>query len=62
MLEQKDNIVEIKVDAALIQQLVAIITPMGLSPEALIQRLYEWISNPETRNEAVAWILNSKEE
>lgn len=62
MLEQKDSIVEIEVDTALLQHVKEIITPMGLSPEALIQRLYEWISNPETRNEAVAWILKSKEE
>ena len=52
--------VEIEVEENLLRQLREVITPMGLTPEILVQRFFEWVADPETREEAVAWILDKK--
>ena len=38
------------------------ITPMGLTPEMLVRQFFEWCVNPETRDEAAAWLPKCKEE
>lgn len=60
---REDNLetVTIEVDAELLAQLNAIIEPMGLTPEMLIVRFFEWCVAPETRDEAMAWLLKHKE-
>ena len=60
----KDNMVTIsvEVDSELLEQLNAIIAPMGLTPEILFARFLEWCVAPETRDEAMAWLLKCKEE
>lgn len=62
MSEDNMEIVEIQVDSELLEQLTEIISPMGLTPEMLIRMFFEWCVNPETRDEAVAWLLKWKEE
>ena len=59
-----DNLVTIsvEVDSELLEQLNAIIAPMGLTPEMLFARFLEWCVAPETRGEAMAWLLKCKEE
>ena len=59
-----DNMVTIsvEVDSELLEQLNAIIAPMGLTPEMLFVRFLEWCVAPETRDEAMAWLLKCREE
>lgn len=56
------EIIEIKVDSELLEQLEEVITPMGLTLEMLIQMFFEWCVNPETKDEAIAWLQKRKEE
>ena len=51
------EIIEVEIDADLLEQLNLIIEPMGLTPEHLIQRFFAWCANPETQAEAIAWLL-----
>lgn len=52
----KDNmeVIEIEVDSDLLEQLKEVITPMGLTPEELVQMFFEWCVDPETRDDAMA--------
>lgn len=61
---RNDNLVTIsvEVDSELLEQLNAIIAPMGLTPEMLFTCFLEWCVAPETRDEAMAWLLKCKEE
>lgn len=60
----KDNmeVIEIEVDSDLLEQLKEVITPMGLTPEELVQMFFEWCVDPETRDDAMAWLLAHKDE
>lgn len=60
----KDNmeIIEIEVDSDLLEQLKELLTPMGLTPEELAQRFIEWCVDPETKDSAMAWLLEHKDE
>ena len=55
------DVVEIQIDAQLLEQLKEIITPMGFTPELLIQMFFSWCVNPDTREEAIAWLRLAKE-
>jgi len=54
--------VVVQVDADLLAQLTQIIKPMGLTPEMLIVRFFEWCVAPETKDEAISWLLKHKED
>lgn len=60
----KDNmeVIEIEVDSDLLEQLKKVITPMGLTPEDLVQMFFEWCVDPETKDDAMAWLLEHKDE
>lgn len=60
----KDNmeVIEIEVDSDLLEQLKELLTPMGLTPEELVQMFFEWCVDPETRDDAMAWLLAHKDE
>lgn len=60
----KDNmeVIEIEVDSDLLEQLKEVLTPMGLTPEELVQMFFEWCADLETKDEAMAWILEHKDE
>lgn len=62
MYEENLEVIEIEVDSELLEQLKEIIAPMGLTPEELIQRFFEWCVDPETKDDATAWLLKCKEE
>ena len=57
-MNDRTEIIEIEVDAELLEQVNRIIEPMGLTPKRLIQLLFEWLVNPDTRAEAIAWLLS----
>ena len=46
MGERRYEIVEIQVDAELLEQLEAVIAPMGLTPEILIVKFFEFCVDP----------------
>lgn len=52
--------IEVQVEPELLNQLIEVIEPMGVSPEVLTQRFFEWVADPETSKEAVDWILKNK--
>lgn len=60
----KDNmeVIEIEVDSELLEQLKEVLTPMGLTPEDLVQMFFEWCVDLETKDEAMAWLLAHKGE
>ena len=43
-------------------QIKEIITPLGWTVERLIVRFLEWLVDPETQEEAIAWLMKAKEE
>ena len=57
-MNARTEIIEIEVDAELLEQVNRIIEPMGLTPERLIQLFFEWLVNPDTQAEAIAWLLS----
>lgn len=57
-MNDRTEIIEIEVDAELLEQVNRIIEPMGLTPERLIQLFFEWLVNPDTQAEAIAWLLS----
>ena len=57
-MNDRTEIIEIEVDA---EQVNRIIEPMGLTSERLIQLFFEWLVNPDTKEDAVAWLLNCKD-
>jgi len=62
MSDTKWETIEIQIDEELKQQVEKLIAPMGLTMERLIQMFFEWLVNPDTTEEAVAWLLKAKEE
>ena len=57
-MNDRTEIIEIEVDAELLEQVNRIIEPMGLTSERLIQLFFEWLVNPDTQDEAIAWLLS----
>lgn len=62
MREDKMETIVVEVDAELLEQLNEVIRPMGLTPEMLVAQFIEWCVAPETREEAMNWLLKCKEE
>ena len=60
--EPEYETVEIEVDVVLLEQLKEIITPVGLALEDLIVQFFRWCVNPDTQDEAIAWLKKAKEE
>ena len=60
--EHEYETIEVEVDKVVLDAVKEIITPMGLTPEELIERFFWWLVDPDTREEAIAWILRAKEE
>ena len=56
-MNDKTEIIEIEVDADLLEQVNRVIEPMGLTPEQLIQLFFEWCVNPDTKADAIEWLL-----
>jgi len=56
-MNDRTEIIEIEVDAELLEQVNRIIEPMGLTSERLIQLFFEWCVNPYTTEAAVEWLL-----
>lgn len=54
--------IEVAVDEVLLAQIKEIITPLGWTVERLIVRFLEWLVDPETQEEAIAWLMKAKEE
>ena len=57
-MNDRTEIIEIEVDAELLEQVNRIIEPMGLTPKRLIQLFFEWLVNPDTQAEAIARLLS----
>ena len=62
MGERRYEIVEIQVDAELLEQLEAVIAPMGLTLEILIVKFFEFCVNPATQEQAISLLLKWKAE
>ena len=62
MGERRHEIVEIQVDAELLEQLEAVIAPMGLTPEILIVKFFEFCADPATQELAISLLLKWKAE
>ena len=62
MGERRYEIVEIQVDAELLEQLEAVIAPMGLTPEILIVKFFEFCVDPATQEQAISLLLKWKAE
>lgn len=60
--EPEYETVEVEVDAILLEQLKQVIEPMGLTPEELIVQFFYWCANPDTQEEAIAWLKKAKAE
>lgn len=62
MRDEHMETIEIQFDSDLLDQLLAVITPIGLTPEQLIHSFFAWCVDPATKDEAMAWLLKCKEE
>ena len=62
MGERRYEIVEIQVGAELLEQLEAVIAPMGLTPEILIVKFFEFCADPATQELAISLLLKWKAE
>ena len=62
MGERRYEIVEIRVDAELLEQLEAVIAPMGLTIETLIVKFFEFCVDPSTQEQATSLLLKWKAE
>ena len=62
MDEKQYELVEIQVDAELLEQLEKIIAPMGLTPEMLIVKFFEFCADPATQELAISLLLKWKAE
>ena len=62
MDEKRYELVEIQVDAELLGQLEKIIAPMGLTPEMLAVKFFEFCVNPATQELAISLLLKWKAE
>ena len=52
--------IEVAVDEVLLAQIKEIITPLGWTVERLIVRFLEWLVDPETQEEAIAWLMKAR--
>ena len=59
---ERMEVLEIEVDADLLEQAMEIIEPMGLTPEMLFKQFVMWYVAPETREEAIVWLRKSMDE
>ena len=59
MDEKRYELVEIQVDAELLEQLEAVIAPMGLTPEMLAVKFFEFCVDPATQSSASIPLLRS---
>ena len=62
MDEKKYEIVEIQVDADVLEELKKVIAPMGLTPEILAVQFFEFCVKPATREQAISLLLKWKAE
>ena len=62
MDETRYEVVEIQIDAELLEQLDKVIEPMGLTPEMLIVRFFEFCVDPATQEQAISLLLKWKAE
>ena len=62
MDEKRYELVELQVDAELLEQLKKIIAPMGLTPEMLIVKFFEFCADPATQELAISLLLKWKAE
>ena len=62
MDEKRYELVEIQVDAELLEQLEAVIAPMGLTPEMLAVKFFEFCVDPATQELAITLLLKWKAE
>lgn len=62
MDEKQYELVEIQVDAELLEQLEAVIAPMGLTPEMLAVKFFEFCVDPATQELAISLLLKWKAE
>ena len=62
MDEKQYELVEIQVDAELLEQLEAVIAPMGLTPEMLAVKFFEFCVDPATQKLAISLLLKWKAE
>ena len=53
---------EIQVDAELLEQLEMLIAPLGLTPEMLIVKFFEFCADPATQELAISLLLKWKAE
>ena len=60
--EPDEDIIEVEIEVKLLEQLEKMIEPMGLTPEALLQQFLVWLTNPETSEEAIAWLKGDAED
>ena len=60
--EERMEVLEIEVDADLLEQAMEIIEPMGLTLEMLFKQFVMWCVAPETREEAIVWLRKSMDE
>ena len=60
--EPEYETIEVEVDSLLLEQVKAIIAPMGWTVEGLFTRFIEWVVDPDTQEEAIAWLKKAKEE
>lgn len=62
MDEKKYEIVEIQVDADVLEELKKVIAPLGLTPEMLAVKFFEFCTDPATQEEAISLLLKWKAE
>ena len=62
MDEKRYELMEIQVDAELLEQLKAVIAPMGLTPEMLAVKFFEFCVDPATQEMAISLLLKWKAE
>ena len=58
--QQTDGVIELQIDAELLERVRVATAQIGTTPEVLAARFFEWCVNPATREEAIAWLLNEK--
>ena len=60
--DQEDERIQLEIEMGLVDQVSALIAPMHISHEELITAFLKWCTDPDTQEEAVAWLrtaLNS---
>ena len=56
------ELLKIEVDADLLEQVRELTARMGTTPEDIARQFLEWCVNPETTEEAKAWLLKHKDD